>query len=75
MRDNNSFAEEKGKRIFDSITKNYNSDWLLTLELYELAANRNVSIFNTILFERLETLKKERTEIAHLINSGMRLFN
>jgi len=73
MRDKNSYSEEKGKYIFDSI--NNNSDWLLTLELYELALNTNNSNFKTTLYNRLETLKKERSEISHLIESGMNLLN
>ena len=75
MRNNNSYSEEKGKDIFDSIRTNYNSDWLLTLELYELAVNHKTSTFNTILLDRLKLIKKERGDIAHLIDSGMSLLN
>jgi len=75
MRDNDSFTEEKGKAIFDLISTNHNSDWLLTLELYELAFNTNNAGFKTTALNRLENLKKERSEIAHLIDSGMSLLN
>jgi len=73
MRNKGTFSEEKAKDIFDSI--NNNSDWLLTLELYELAVNNNATTFKTTLLKRLENLKKERTEIAHLIDSGTSLLN
>ena len=75
MRNNNSYSEEKGKLIFDSITTNYNSDWLLTLELYELAVNHKTTAFKTVLSDRLALIKNERSEIAHLIDSGLKLLN
>jgi len=75
MRNNDSFTEEKGKRIFDSITENYNSDWLLTLELYELAFYTNNSDLKTTLLDRLKIIKNERSEITHLIDSGISLLN
>jgi len=75
MRNNNSFTDEKGKSIFNSIITNHRSDWLLTLELYELAFKTNNSDFKNTIYNRLETLKNERTEIAHLIDSGISLLN
>lgn len=75
MRDQNSFSEEKGISIYNTLITDYKSDWLLTLELYELALNTNNSDFKTTLFDRLKTLKNERSEIAHLIDSGMSLLD
>jgi len=75
MRNNNSFTTEKGTTIYNMLITNYKSDWLLTLELYELSFNTNNADLKTTLLERLKTLKKERTEIAHLINSGTSLLN
>jgi len=75
MRDNDSFIEEKGKAVFDLLTTHHNSDWLLTLELYELAIKNNSSAFKSVLSNKLKSLKKKQTEIAHLIDSGMSLLN
>ena len=75
MRINDSFTEEKGKAIFDLISTHHNYDWLLTLELYELAVKNNSTTLKTALLDRLNNLKKERTEITHLIDSGMSLLN
>ena len=75
MRVNNSFTEEKGVSIYNILVNNYKSDWLLTLELYELALNINTTDFKTILFDRLKTIKNEHSEIAHLIDSGMSLLS
>jgi len=75
MRDQNSFSEEKGTTIYNTLITDYKSDWLLTLELYELVFNTNNADFKTTLFDRLKTLKNERSEIAHLIDSGMSLLN
>ena len=75
MRDNDSFTEEKGEAVFNLISTNHNSDWLLTLELYELAVKNNSTTFKITLIDRLENLKMKRTEITHLIDIGMNLLN
>lgn len=75
MRNHNSYSEERGKHIFNLISTSSSSDWLLTLELYELAFKTNNSDFKDTIYNRLETLKNERTEIAHLIDSGISLLN
>jgi len=75
MRSNNSFTTEKGTVIYNSLITHYKSDWLLTLELYELSVNTNNSDFKTTVLDRLKNLKNERSEIAHLIDSGMNLLN
>ena len=75
MRNQNSFSEEKGISIYNTLISNYKSDWLLTLELYELVFNMNNTEFKTMLFDRLKTIKNEHSEIAHLIDSGMNLLS
>ncbi len=75
MRENNDFTEEKGLTVFNSIYNNNTSDWLLTLELYELAVKQDTTKLKTILLNRLESLKKEHLDITHLIDGGMRLLN
>ncbi|OUS00474.1 phenylalanine 4-monooxygenase [Flavobacteriales bacterium 33_180_T64] len=67
-----SYNEEAIKTIFDTLFKHHNSDWLLTLELYELATNNDYQISQTIL-SHLEDLKHRKPKIAHLIENGLEL--
>ncbi|WP_046746271.1 aromatic amino acid hydroxylase [Kordia zhangzhouensis] len=59
--------------IFDKLTANHANDWLLLIELYEVATNDS-SLQETIV-ERLQSLQNERPEIAHLIADGIELIH
>jgi phenylalanine-4-hydroxylase len=52
--------------IFETLKNDHPTDWLLSLEIYELTKNEEV------LFH-LQSLKKERPNIAHLIKDGLDL--
>tara|TARA_R110000787_G_scaffold96274_3_gene199591 strand:+ start:6722 stop:8446 length:1725 start_codon:yes stop_codon:yes gene_type:complete len=54
--------------IFESLRKNYPTDWLLSIEIYELTKNEDV-------LQHLISLKKTRPKIAHLIDNGIELIN
>lgn len=63
---------EKIHRIFEKLKKNHPNDWLLPLEIYELASQVD-SDFSKEVLKHLLNLKKERPKVAHLIEGGMRL--
>ncbi|MFK7747055.1 MAG: aromatic amino acid hydroxylase [Kordia sp.] len=70
------FRTEKGTSIsleiiFETLTKQHPQDWLLLIELYELA-NNQTEIQRQIL-QRLQTMQIERPEIAQLIKDGVDL--
>lgn len=52
--------------IFNNLIKNHPTDWLLSLEIYELTNDATV-------LEYLSELKNKRPEIAHLIENGLAL--
>ncbi|WP_298755118.1 aromatic amino acid hydroxylase [uncultured Psychroserpens sp.] len=58
--------------IFSTILNNHKSDWLLSLELYELTTKHDKNLSQTIL-NHLEDLKTKRPEVAHLIANGLEL--
>ena len=60
-------------KVFDEIRDNYPKDWLLSVELYELAVMDGDQDFAEEIVAHLETVKLERPETGHLIDNGISL--
>ena len=75
MRADNSYSDTKIETIFNTLKNNHIEDWLLTLELLELVSNTQNSILREQLTDRLTKIKNNRTDITHLIESGLQLLN
>ncbi len=59
--------------IFHTLTFNHPNDWLLSVEIAELAKDvDNPRLMEEVLIH-LEKLKVQRPEVAHLINNGLEL--
>jgi phenylalanine-4-hydroxylase len=71
MREANSSSKEKITAIFNQLKKDFPEDWLLFLELYELALNNNFSIKTEIL-NMLKDLKSNKSYTS-LIENGLNL--
>lgn len=71
MRENNSASENAIAQIFNNLQSNFSKDWLLPLELYELALQYNYSIQHKIL-SHLQKLC-ENSENQDLIENGLKL--
>jgi len=71
MRVENSVTEEILKEIFSQLKQKFSKDWLLLLELYELASQHNLSIKNDLLIA-LKDLKSNKSYTA-LIENGLNL--
>ena len=69
IREEKIATEEKITEIFNQLKINFSSDWLLNLELYELALQNNFSIQNKIL-NQLEKLKCNKS-YTKLIENGL----
>ena len=65
IRENNS-SHEALMPIFETLRKEHPSDWLLSLEIYELTKSK-------VVLNYLIELKKQRPKIAHLIDNGIDL--
>lgn len=72
IRENNSVTEEKLVSIFNTVQQEYADEWLLLVELYELAFKEDFEIQSQIK-SHLENLKKSNEKIAHLIEDGIDL--
>ena len=62
------------KEAFAYVSKNNPSDWLLLVEIAELAEKENNHDFLGKIINHLEKVKQNRPEIAHLICGGLELF-
>ena len=69
MREENSSTNKKITEIFNQLKTEFQLDWLLLLELYEVALQHNLSIQSAIL-ERLEELKCNKS-YTKLIENGL----
>jgi len=73
LRENNLATEENINQIFITVKKDFSKDWLLVLELYEIAKEKGFSFKESIL-NHLESLKKNK-ELKKLITNGLNLLN
>ena len=59
--------------VFDILKQHHPEDWLLSVELYELAfEDKNPAFYNQI-EEHLDKVSKQRPKVAHLIKDGLEL--
>jgi phenylalanine-4-hydroxylase len=66
-------AEITLKEAFGAVTASHEKDWLLSVEIAELAKKENhLDLIDKVL-NHLEKVKKIRPEIAHLIEGGLEL--
>lgn len=72
MRENDLINEEKIAEIFNSLKSEYPTEWLLPVEIYELAF-LNKYVLQQEIKEYLHNLAKQQKEVAHLIEDGIYL--
>jgi len=68
-------SEKTLVEIFETLKKDHKNDWLLSIELTELAVKEENKVLSEQINQHLEQLKTERPEIAHLIAGGLELIN
>lgn len=59
---------------FDILSKYHTNDWLLSIEIYELAVENQPSLAERVLVH-LQDLKSKRPLVAHLIDGGLKLID
>jgi len=60
-------------KVFKEVCEKYPNDWLLSIELYELAKNNNDLEFAQQIHSHLETVKLNNPKSGHLIDDGLSL--
>lgn len=61
------------KEAFGAVSSNHSNDWLLALEITELAKKENNEDLIQKVLNHLENIKSKRPEVAHLISDGLDL--
>ena len=61
------------RKIFEELQENYPQDWLLLVELYELAKKDNNTELSEAVKSHLETVKQQNPKIGHLVDDGLQL--
>lgn len=61
------------KEAFGAVSSNHSNDWLLSVEIAELAHKENNNDLVDKVLNHLEKVKTKRPEIAHLIKNGLDL--
>ena len=57
---------------FDIVKKHHPKDWLLSVEIYELAVENDPKLAEEVK-ARLKEIKKDRPEVSHLIDDGIEM--
>jgi phenylalanine-4-hydroxylase len=60
-------------KVFDALKSDYPNDWLLPVELYELAKTNGDFDFAEEIIAHLEDVKRQNPKIGHLIDDGVAL--
>lgn len=74
IRENNDSVEALHQTL-EILKKDFPSDWLLTLEVIELAVKNQDKTLEENAMSHLEDLQVKRKEIAHLIRNGLQLIS
>lgn len=69
-RSESSYSDEDLNEIYEALLKNHKNDWLLSIELLELAKN---DVLISKIMSHLKNISKNRPELSHLIDSGLKL--
>jgi phenylalanine-4-hydroxylase len=62
-------------KVFQELKENHPKDWLLPVELYELAKKGNNVGFQEEILSHLEDIKRNNPKVGHLIDDGIRLID
>ena len=60
-------------KVFQAIKQEHPEDWLLPVELYELAKKGNDQVFQQDILEHLQNIKLNNPKVGHLIDDGIQL--
>ena len=69
----NNASDTTLKEAFGAVSANHPNDWLLSVEIAELAKKENNTDLISKVLNHLEKVKSNRPEIAHLIDGGLEL--
>ena len=62
-------------KVLEQLIEKHPNDWLLSVELYELAYKENEKMLCHNILKHLETIKQYRPEVRRLIEDGLAIVN
>ncbi len=62
-------------KVLEQLIDKHPNDWLLSVELYELAFKANEKTFSESVLKHLETVKQNNPSVGHLIDGGLEIIN
>ena len=62
-------------KVLDQLIDKHPNDWLLSVELYELAFKANEKKLCESILKHLETVKQKNPNVGHLIEGGLEIIN
>ena len=62
-------------KVLEQLIDKHPNDWLLSVELYELAFKGNEKTLCNSIQAHLETIKQSNPEVGHLIDDGLEIIN
>lgn len=60
-------------KVLEQLADKHTNDWLLPVELYELAFKGNEKILCESILRHLETVKQNNPDVGHLIDAGLEI--
>lgn len=60
-------------KVLEQLIEEFPNDWLLAVELYELAFTSNETKLCKHILNHLETVKQHKPEVGHLIDDGLQI--
>ena len=62
-------------KVLEQLVDKHPNDWLLSVELYELAFKGNEKVLCNSILKHLETVKQNNPNFGHLIDGGLEIIN
>jgi len=62
-------------KVLEQLINRFPNDWLLPVELFELAKKGNENILCNAILSHLQTIKENKPELGHLIDDGIKIAN
>lgn len=60
-------------KVLEELIENFPSDWLLPIELYELAFGENETKLCSAILNHLESIKQNKPQVGRLIDDGLKI--
>lgn len=60
-------------KVFQELKASHPEDWMLSVEIYELARAEENEVFASEILKHLEQVKRQRPQVGHLIDGGIAL--